>query len=73
MLVRLWNPPLTETLSWANKNVYKVSKTVLSLVNGRTSKTYIMRAVVENLTAYGQGKMPKTVGWVLQNIPANQA
>ena len=59
------------TVAWAEKNCYKDSKTVFVGLNGGRDKTYIMRAVVENLTAYGQGKMPKTVGYT-QHIPANQ-
>ena len=72
MLVRLWNPPRRRELSHGQRRiVYKDSKTVFVGLNGGRDKTYIMRAVVENLTAYGQGKMPKTVGYT-QHIPANQ-
>jgi hypothetical protein len=61
------------TVAWAEKKCYKDSNTVFVAYNGsRRDKTYIKRAIHENLSVYGQGFIPKNVGY-LENIPANQA
>ena len=60
-----------ETVAWAEKNVYKDSNTVFVGLNGGRDKTYIKRAAFENLSVYGQGLMPKNVGYT-DGIPANQ-
>ena len=60
-----------ETVAWAEKNVYKDSKTVFVALNGGRDKTYMKRGAFETLSAYGQGLIPKNVGYT-DGIPANQ-